>query len=101
MICEILYLKKLGWNSWNTFKANINQSLIETTAKAIVDTGLLEAGYNYVNLDDGWQAYSRDANGRQQANITRFPDGIKSLVDYVHRLGLKIGVYRYALLPHC
>lgn len=84
----------IGWNSWNSFKFNINESIILPTAEKLVSTGLLKAGYNYLVLDDGWQSFSRDANGRQQANSTRFPSGIKGLADRVHKMGLKLGVYR-------
>ncbi|GKT62324.1 alpha-galactosidase [Colletotrichum tofieldiae] len=84
---------QMGWNSWNTFKQNINQNLIESTATAIVEKGLAKAGYNYVVMDEGWQALERDAEGRQQHNATRFPAGIAALADRVHGLGLKIGLY--------
>lgn len=86
-----------GWNSWNTFKSSYNQSIIENTASALVSSGLAKAGYKYVILDEGWQASARDPTGRQQANATKFPSGIKSLADFVHELGLKIGIYRYDL----
>ncbi|KAF6830659.1 alpha-galactosidase, partial [Colletotrichum musicola] len=56
---------QMGWNSWNTFKANINQSIIESTATALVDKGLLKAGYNYLIMDEGWQAMKRAPDGRQ------------------------------------
>ncbi|OHW97661.1 alpha-galactosidase [Colletotrichum incanum] len=84
---------QMGWNSWNTFKQNINQALIENTATAMVEKGLAGAGYNYVVIDEGWQALERDAEGRQQHNATRFPAGVAALADHVHGLGLKIGLY--------
>lgn len=62
-------------------------------ADALVSTGLKAAGYNYLVIDDGWQELSRDANSRQQANKTKFPDGIAALADYVHHRGLKFGIY--------
>lgn len=83
-----------GWNTWNTFKSNISESLIENTASALVSTGLAQAGYEYVVIDEGWQAYTRDSNGRQQANSTTFPSGISGLAKYIHKLGLKVGIYR-------
>lgn len=83
-----------GWNSWNTFKANINESIIKSTAATLASSGLAKAGYEYVILDEGWQALTRDGNGRQQANATKFPSGITALADYIHKLGLKIGIYR-------
>jgi len=60
-----------------------------------VSTGLAKVGYQYVVLDEGWQAATRDVNSRQQANATKFPDGISSLSNFIHNLGLKIGIYRY------
>ncbi|KAF9879356.1 alpha-galactosidase [Colletotrichum karsti] len=84
---------QMGWNSWNTFKANINQSIIETTAKALVDTGLAKAGYTYLVMDEGWQANERGPDGRQQFNATRFPSGGPALVQHIHDMGLKVGVY--------
>ncbi|KAL7794844.1 glycoside hydrolase family 27 protein [Trichoderma afarasin] len=92
---------QMGWNTWNTFKSNINETLIKTSAKSLVDTGLARAGYKYVNLDDGWQAFTRDSLGRQQPNSTRFPSGIRALADFVHGLGLKIGIYSDAGIYDC
>ncbi|KAB5575336.1 glycoside hydrolase superfamily [Coniochaeta sp. 2T2.1] len=91
----------MGWNSWNTFKYKIDEKLIESTTKRLVDTGLAKLGYEYVNIDDGWQAYQRDNNGRQQANATKFPNGIKAVADYVHSLGLKLGIYSDAGIYDC
>lgn len=84
----------IGWNSWNAFKANINHTIIKDTANAMIDRGLVAAGYNYLLLDDGWAAY-RDESGLQQANSTRFPDGIVGITDYAHERGLKVGIYRF------
>ncbi|XXG96834.1 hypothetical protein Hte_003125 [Hypoxylon texense] len=92
---------QMGWNSWNTFKANINQSIIENTASAMVDLGLADAGYEYVMIDAGWQADTRATNGQQQGNKTTFPSGIKGLADYVHNLGLKIGIYSDSGIYDC
>lgn len=86
-----------GWNSWNSFKAKINQSLIEDTATTLVKLGLADAGYDHVMIDAGWQAKTRAANGQQQANATTFPSGIKGVADYVHHLHLKLGIYRFVL----
>lgn len=83
-----------GWNSWNTFKYDFNESVIKSTADKLVSSGLAKAGYNYVILDAGWQSLTRDANGRQQINSTKFPSGISSLSSYIHNLGLKVGIYR-------
>ncbi|KAF6807829.1 alpha-galactosidase [Colletotrichum sojae] len=84
---------QMGWNSWNTFKANINQSIIESTATALVERGLLKAGYNYLIMDEGWQAMKRVPDGRQEFNTTRFPDGGAAFVDHIHDLGFKVGLY--------
>ncbi|KAH8881393.1 glycoside hydrolase family 27 protein [Thozetella sp. PMI_491] len=92
---------QMGWNTWNSFKNNINESLIRSSAQTLVDSGLSGAGYTYVNLDDGWQAFTRDASGRQQANTTKFPSGIASLADYVHGLGLKLGIYSDSGIYDC
>ncbi len=83
----------MGWSSWNLFRNKINEELIYETAKAMKDSGLLECGYQYVNLDDCWQSSSRDDNGRLQGDFVAFPNGIKSLVEKVNALGLKLGIY--------
>ncbi|KAI8965321.1 glycoside hydrolase family 27 protein [Daldinia sp. FL1419] len=92
---------QMGWNSWNTFKAKINQSLIEDTANAIVKLGLAGAGYEYVMIDAGWQARTRASNGQQQANVSTFPSGIKGLADSIHDLGLKLGIYSDSGIYDC
>ncbi|MBO0867903.1 MAG: NPCBM/NEW2 domain-containing protein [Micromonosporaceae bacterium] len=83
----------LGWNDWYAFQCNINEQLIEQTADAIVSSGMREAGYQYVNLDDCWMSHSRDADGNLQADPVKFPHGIKAVADYVHARGLKLGIY--------
>ncbi|KAF4185484.1 hypothetical protein CNMCM7927_006691 [Aspergillus lentulus] len=84
---------QMGWNSWNTFKSNINASVIETTGQLFEDLGLKDAGYEYILLDEGWSDYSRTADGYLQPNLTSFPNGIKPLIDDIHAKGLKIGLY--------
>ncbi|KAJ6035612.1 hypothetical protein N7499_002738 [Penicillium canescens] len=91
----------MGWNSWNSFKANINQTIIENTASLLVSTGLRDAGYNYLIMDEGWQAMTRDEDGRQQPNTTRFPKGIAAIADFVHSKGLKVGIYSDAGIYDC
>jgi alpha-galactosidase len=86
----------MGWNSWNRFACDIDEALIRETADAMVSTGMKAAGYEYVNIDDCWMAPTRDAAGRLQADPVRFPSGIKALADYVHGLGLKLGIYSSA-----
>jgi alpha-galactosidase len=84
---------QMGWNSWNTFKTTYNQTTLQDTADLMVSTGLRDAGYNYLIMDEGWQASTRDSSGRQQANSTKFPDGVPAIADYVHERGLKLGTY--------
>ena len=83
----------MGWNSWNCFAHNIDENKIKEVADAMVSTGLKDAGYIYLNLDDNWMATSRDANGNLRADPTRFPKGMKELGDYIHSKGLKFGIY--------
>lgn len=85
----------MGWNSWNTFGTDISENLIKETADKIIELGLDKVGYKYVCIDDGWQKKQRE-NGRLVADPEKFPNGIKSLSDYVHSLGLKLGIYSCA-----
>jgi len=82
----------MGWNSWNKFACNVSEKLIEGAADAIVRTGMKEAGYEYVVIDDCWQV-SRDANGNIVPDAQRFPSGMKAVGDYIHSKGLKFGIY--------
>jgi alpha-galactosidase len=91
-----LPLPPMGWNDWNHFGCGITQQIVEQTADAMVRTGLRGDGYRYVNVDDCWEAPSRDASGALQANPSTFPGGIKALADYVHARGLKFGIYTSA-----
>ncbi|KKY14253.1 putative alpha-galactosidase alpha-n-acetylgalactosaminidase [Diplodia seriata] len=91
----------MGWNSWNTFKDDFNQSTIEQIADLLVSTGLRDAGYTILTLDDGWQATERSADGRQQANLTKLPAGIKGVADYLHNRGLYLGIYSDAGIHDC
>ena len=80
----------MGWNSWNHFAEKVTDADVRATADALVSTGMRDAGYVYVNVDDTWQG-QRDAQGRIHPN-NRFPD-MKALADYVHSRGLKFGIY--------
>jgi alpha-galactosidase len=80
----------MGWNSWNLFAGRVTDKDVRATADAMVSSGMKDAGYLYVNIDDTWQG-ERDAQGNIQAN-SKFPD-MKALADYVHSKGLKIGIY--------
>lgn len=82
----------MGWSSWNTYRTAISDSLIMAQASAMVSTGLADAGYTYVNIDDGHFG-PRTAEGHLTANPIRFPGGLKQVVDHIHSLGLKSGIY--------
>lgn len=82
----------MGWNSWNHFGCNIDESIIKSEADAMATNGMKAAGYQFINIDDCWQT-NRNANGVIVADPTRFPGGIKALADYVHARGLKLGIY--------
>ncbi|KAL6611233.1 hypothetical protein ACP70R_039161 [Stipagrostis hirtigluma subsp. patula] len=92
---------QMGWNSWNHYGCNINESVIRSTADALVSTGLAKAGYTYVNLDDCWGDDQRTSQGYLAANPKTFPSGIKALADYVHSKGLKLGLYSSAGTRTC
>ena len=86
----------MGWNSWNTFGADINEQLIKDTADKMAESGLLTAGYTYLVIDDCWSKKERDENGRLVADPEKFPNGMKAVADYVHSKGLKFGMYSCA-----
>ncbi len=90
----------MGWNSWNKFACDVSESLIKETADAMVASGMRDAGYQYVVIDDCWQV-SRDEQGRIVADATRFPSGIKAVADYVHSKGLRFGIYSDAGAMTC
>jgi len=85
----------MGWNSWNKYGCNVSEALIMGMADAMVSSGMKDAGYEYVVIDDCWQV-SRDENGQIVADKDRFPHGIKYLADYIHSKGLKFGIYSCA-----
>mmetsp|Transcript_2013 Transcript_2013/g.3583 ORF Transcript_2013/g.3583 Transcript_2013/m.3583 type:complete len:602 (+) Transcript_2013:2-1807(+) len=91
----------MGWNSWNHFACDISEELIKETADAILDTGLQSMGYEYINLDDCWQASERDMEGRIMPDAERFPSGMKALGDYLHERGFKFGIYSSAGFKTC
>jgi alpha-galactosidase len=90
----------MGWNSWNKFACNVSEDMIKSMAEAMVNSGMKDAGYEYVNIDDCWQV-SRDANGNIVVDPQRFPHGMKALGVYIHSLGLKFGVYSDAGSKTC
>lgn len=85
----------MGWNSWNKFGCNVSEKLIMEMADAMVNTGMLKAGYNYLVIDDCWQV-GRDSSGNIIPDPERFPGGMKKLGDYIHSKGLKFGIYSCA-----
>lgn len=90
----------MGWNSWNKFACNVSEDMIRQMADAMVKSGMKDAGYQYIVIDDCWQV-SRDEHENIVADPQRFPSGIKALADYVHSLGLKFGIYSDAGSKTC
>jgi len=90
----------MGWNSWNKFACNVDENLIKEIADAIVATGMKDAGYEYINIDDCWHG-DRDSLGFIHPDPKRFPSGMKALADYVHSKGLKLGIYSDAGSQTC
>src|SRR5260370_13125899 len=82
----------MGWNSWNRCGWNVTEDLVKSAADALVTSGMKDAGYEYVVIDDCWQV-SRDAAGNIVVDAKNFSNGIKALADYVHSKGLKFGIY--------
>lgn len=82
----------MGWSSWNTFKKNPTEKVIREIADAMVSTGLKDAGYQFVNIDDFWSP-GRDEKGGILVDTAKFPSGMKALADYIHSKGLKAGIY--------
>jgi alpha-galactosidase len=83
----------MGWNSWNKFACNITDAFVRGIADAMVSSGMKDAGYTYVNIDDCWSLAARDGSGMLQPDPVHFPNGIAPVADYVHGLGLKLGIY--------
>ncbi len=90
----------MGWNSWNAFHCHVSDDMIRGMADAMVSSGMKDAGYEYVVIDDCWQV-SRDAAGNIVPDKDQFPNGIKALADYVHSKGLKFGIYSDAGTQTC
>jgi len=91
----------MGWNSWNTFQTNISEKLVMHIADSMVASGMKDAGYNYIVLDDGWMAMERNSQGDLVPDPVKFPNGIKAIADYVHSKGLKFGLYNCAGTKTC
>jgi alpha-galactosidase len=91
----------MGWNSWNRFGAKIDERIVVETAEAMVETGMRDAGYRYVVIDDGWMAPERDRHGDFVPDPDKFPRGIRAVADRVHELGLLFGIYTDAGTMTC
>lgn len=82
----------MGWSSWNHFRIHIDEQLIRQQADALVASGLYDAGYRFINIDDGYFG-GRDSSGKLFADPKKFPSGMKALAGYIHSKGLKAGIY--------
>jgi len=94
---NILYCQKtkapiIGWSSWNNFRVKIDEKIIREQADAMITSGLYDAGYRYINIDDGYFG-GRDTSGKLFADSRKFPSGMRALADYIHSKGLKAGIY--------
>ena len=91
----------MGWNTWNTFAANLNEAVVMATADTMVKNGMRDAGYVYIVLDDCWALRERDAAGNMVPDPAKFPGGMKALGDYLHARGFKFGIYSCAGSKTC
>jgi alpha-galactosidase len=92
----------MGFNTWNHFKCDISEDLMKETVQELIDLGLADAGYKYVNLDDCWSTMERDpVTSRLVPDPVKFPNGMKHLSDYVHSKGLKFGIYGDSGMKTC
>jgi alpha-galactosidase len=91
----------MGWNDWNAFGCHVNAALVKESARAMVKSGMKAAGYQYVNIDDCWMTHQRNAQGQLVPDPKKFPHGIQAVADYVHSLGLKLGIYEDAGSETC
>jgi alpha-galactosidase len=91
----------MGWNSWNALGKNVSEQLVRESADAMVSSGLKDAGYSYIVIDDIWQGGRDSVTGHLYPDAQRFPSGIKALADYVHSKGLKFGIYSDAGTQTC
>ncbi len=83
----------MGWNSWNHFSGNIDETQFKAIADAFVSSGLKDAGYRFLVIDDGWLEAKRDKDSNLAIVTSKFPSGMKALGDYAHARGLKLGIY--------
>ena len=96
-LCDTKILKPskpiMGFSTWNTFGLKISEASMKQVAETMVAHGLRDAGYTYLNIDDGWAANDRNSSGCIVADLKKFPQGIRSLGDYVHFLNMSFGLY--------
>jgi alpha-galactosidase len=90
----------MGWNTWNRFGCDVSEQLVQQTADAMVNSGMKSAGYQFLIVDDCWQV-GRDSSGTLLADSARFPSGMKALAAYVHKKGLRFGIYTDAGSQTC
>ena len=90
----------MGWNSWNKFGCNVNEKMLMETADMVVSSGMRDAGYEYLVIDDCWHG-ERDSLGFIHEHPELFPSGMKALADYIHARGLKFGIYSSAGFKTC
>lgn len=90
----------MGWASWNNYRVHINEDIIKSQADAMVDRGMSDAGYSYINIDDGYFG-GRDSLGNILVHEERFPGGMKAVAEYIHSRGLKAGIYSDAGINTC
>lgn len=97
---QLAQTPQMGWSTWNKFATNINEDLLKATADKMVELGLVDAGYVYFNIDDGWHG-TRDEQGFIHEDPAKFPSGMKSMADYIHSKGMKLGIYSDAGRQTC
>lgn len=98
---DLLLTPPMGWSSWNTFGRHLTEELLLQTADAMIENGMRDLGYSYINIDDFWQLPERGADGHLQIDTTKFPRGIKYVADYLHARGFKLGIYSDAADKTC
>jgi alpha-galactosidase len=99
-LADLAQTPPMGWNSWNKFGCDVDENMIKEMADAMVSSGMKDAGYEFIVIDDCWQL-SRDSEGNIVEDSEHFPSGIKALADYVHSKGLKFGLYSCAGTKTC
>ncbi|MEU8518815.1 alpha-galactosidase [Streptomyces sp. NPDC048577] len=98
---DVALTPPMGWNTWNSFACHIDEELIRDSADRLVSSGMKDAGYDTVVIDDCWFDPQRDAAGNLRAAPDRFPSGMKALGDYLHSKGLKFGIYQVPTALTC